>query len=121
MTENEQRLFQELINEYGVDAQVGMLYEECGELFAVLNKMNREDSGASRSALRGNVLAEIEDVRIRLDQLIMILKSTDEHTAYLREGGINKLRDALEVRRRYNREQDRKYNTPKCNKMKTAH
>lgn len=101
MTQEERDTFQSAIDEWGAVAQVGMLHEEMGELMVVLNKMARESPGASWSALRGNALEEVEDVRIMLDQMVVMLKSDDEHQAYLREGKIERLRDLLHVNRAY--------------------
>lgn len=107
MTNDDRELFQSALDEWGAEAQVGMLHEEIGELLTVLNKIRRELSGASWSALRGNALEEIEDVRIMLDQMVVMFKSPDEHQADLRNHKIGRLRDLIQMQRNYEaRQQD---------------
>lgn len=91
MTDTERALFRAALDLWGAEAQVGMLHEEIGELLMVVNKVCRESPGAAHLALRGNALEEIEDVRIMLDQMIVLLGSTDDHQDKLRDYKIERL------------------------------
>ncbi|MCK9358066.1 MAG: hypothetical protein M0R22_13125 [Dehalococcoidia bacterium] len=103
MTKEERDTFQTALDEWGPEAQVGMLHEEMGELMTVLNKLRRESyPGASWSALRGNALEEIEDVRIMLDQMAVMLKSDEAHQGELRQGKMQRLRELLRLDRKRN-------------------
>lgn len=101
MTNDERKLFSDALAQWGPDAQIGMLHEEMGELMVVLNKLRREPRGASWSALRGNALEEVEDVRVMLDQVVVLLNSNNEHQGEIRAGKLARLRELIEMDRAY--------------------
>lgn len=59
------------IAKWGEELQIGMVYEEMGELMKAINKMRRNTTPENEI----EVLKEIADVRIMLEQLAYILKS----------------------------------------------
>ena len=54
------------LDKWGIEAQIGMLTEECGELLSAVNKFNR-----SRCS-NDDVLTELADVSIMVEQLSLI-------------------------------------------------
>ena len=59
-------IYEEAIETYGVDAQLGMVQEECAELIVAINKLKR---GAPISEIAN----EAADVYIMLQQLSLIV------------------------------------------------
>lgn len=60
------------LDKWGIEAQIGMLTEECGELLSAVNKFNR-----SRCS-RDDVLTELADVSIMVEQLSLIYGGYDK-------------------------------------------
>ena len=60
------------LDKWGIEAQIGMLIEECGELLSAVNKFNR-----SRCS-RDDVLTELADVSIMVEQLSLIYGGYDK-------------------------------------------
>lgn len=60
------------LDKWGIEAQIGMLAEECGELLSAVNKFNR-----SRCS-RDDVLTELADVSIMVEQLSLIYGGYDK-------------------------------------------
>lgn len=60
------------LDKWGIEAQIGMLNEECGELLSAVNKFNR-----SRCS-RDDVLTELADVSIMVEQLSLIYGGYDK-------------------------------------------
>jgi len=56
---------QAALEKWGVDAQIMMAYEECGELISVLASSTRENKNVSNK----DIVSEIADVLIVADQL----------------------------------------------------
>ena len=61
--ENQERLCEDAINVFGVNSQINMTTEECGELLSALNKYRRGRVG------KDEVITEIADVIIMCVQL----------------------------------------------------
>ena len=97
MKDDERALFAEAIALYGDQAQVNMLHEEIGELLVALNTLNRSSAtGTDREAARDNALEEIEDVRVMLDQMTVLLDSTDEIQLAIRGTKTARLRQRVD-------------------------
>lgn len=62
-------LIKQVIDKYGVDAQVDMVIEECSELQKALLKYRRNPQEHEYN----NVLEEVADVEIMLEQLRFIM------------------------------------------------
>ena len=82
----EEALFQRCIKKWGADLQKVVAMEECCELAKVISKQLRRD------ASREEVLAEIADVRIMLDQMLVILGFDEEEENAVRRIKIKRLR-----------------------------
>ena len=96
MTDNERTLYVEAIELWGAEAQVNMLHEEIGELLVAMNKLWREPkNGINRSEWLRSTLEEIEDVRIMLDQMVVLLNSTDGVQGATRDLKNARLRERL--------------------------
>ena len=54
------------LDKWGIEAQIGMLTEECGELLSAVNKFNRSRCSSD------DVLTELADVSIMVEQLSLI-------------------------------------------------
>lgn len=54
------------LDKWGIEAQIGMLIEECGELLSAVNKFNRSRCSSD------DVLTELADVSIMVEQLSLI-------------------------------------------------
>ena len=69
MTKEEQRLIEkEAVETYGMDAQMRMLQEECGELIVAVGHYLRGRNGSL-----ANLCEELADVRIMLEQMEIAL------------------------------------------------
>ena len=87
-TENEVKIMQTALDQWGLSAQVGQAVEECAELIVALQKyINRtpqpkphRQAGRQASDLPGrveNILDEIADVEMMLAQMRLILGIDD--------------------------------------------
>lgn len=81
-------IYKEAIDHYGVDAQICMLVEECGELLSSISKFKR---GRCNNF---DVLTELADVSIMCEQLSLVYSDYDN---FLQEKKrkINRLKDRL--------------------------
>lgn len=68
------RIFQFIVNEYGIDAQTNIAMEEAAELIQAINKVKRKKNEKSKK----NLLEEIADTYICLAQLQEMFHFTDE-------------------------------------------
>ena len=76
--ENEVKIMQTTLDQWGLNAQVGQTIEECAELIVVLQKyINRTERPSV-----GEILDEITDVEMMLAQMRLVLDIDD---AALRE------------------------------------
>jgi hypothetical protein len=100
MTPEERETFVDAIRTWGPQAQVNMLHEEIGELMVALNKLAREKPGGGREMLSGRVTEEVEDVRIMLDQVLVIVEATDAEVRNWRDTKVERLRYRLTCSRR---------------------
>ena len=70
MTREEQKQIEkEAVETYGMDAQLRMLQEECGELIVAVGHYLRGRDGAL-----GNLVEEMADVEIMLEQIKIALE-----------------------------------------------
>jgi len=71
--EKEQRieLYKEAIDKWGEDAQVKMLYEECGELIAAVAQFSRGRTS------HHDVMTELADVFIMVEQIATMMNYED--------------------------------------------
>jgi len=73
-TENEVKIMQTALDQWGLNAQVGQTIEECAELIVVLQKyINRTDRPGV-----DEILDEIADVEMMLAQMRLILGIDDD-------------------------------------------
>ena len=74
-TENETKIMQRALDQWGLNAQVGQAVEECAELIVALQKyINRTPLQENTD----NILDEIADVEMMLAQMRLILGISDE-------------------------------------------
>ena len=74
-TENEVKIMQAALNQWGLNAQVGQTVEECAELIVALQKfINR----TPQPGMIENILDEISDVEMMLAQMRLILCIDDD-------------------------------------------
>ena len=74
-TDNEIKIMQTALDQWGLNAQVGQTVEECAELIVALQKhINR----TPRSDTIDNILDEIADVEMMLAQMRLVLKIDDD-------------------------------------------
>ena len=59
-------LYEQSIKKWGIESQLNMLQEECGELIVAVNKLRR-----SKYRRKSYVAEEMADVRILIDQVIL--------------------------------------------------
>lgn len=70
MTREEQKQIEkEAVETYGIEAQMRMLQEECGELIVAVGHYQRGRDGAL-----GNLIEEMADVEIMLEQIKIALE-----------------------------------------------
>lgn len=81
-------IYKEAIEHYGIDAQVGMLSEECGELLSSINKFKRGRCNGD------DVLTELADVSIMCEQLSLVYSNYDNFLEE-KKRKINRLKDRL--------------------------
>lgn len=70
----EQEIYQTALEKFGIEAQIGQLHEEIGELMVAISKAKRYsgDNEAEKSLSELNVLQEIADVEIMLEQIKIV-------------------------------------------------
>lgn len=81
---NEEELYKKAIKHWGEELQVGMLMEEVSEMLIAVNKLRRNKCLGTIADLED----EIADVRIMIDQII-VLFNLNEMTIKVQKG--NKL------------------------------
>lgn len=81
-------IFQKAIDTYGVESQLGMLYEEIGELMQAINKYHRG------TGTKEHVAEELADCMIMLYQASMIFGVQSEMVRF-REQKIKRLSERL--------------------------
>ena len=64
-------LYKKAINTWGEEAQVNMLYEECGELITAIAQFRRG------RAMQKDVMTELADVSIMVEQMATLLNFED--------------------------------------------
>lgn len=84
-------LYRRAISKWGKDAQIGMLYEEMGELAAALNKWWRRGRVPAKA-----VWSEIVDVQIMLEQIRIITCATTTGLSRIRQEKLARLRERIE-------------------------
>lgn len=72
--EERKKLYERAIASWGINAQVDMVFEECGELVAVLAKDRRG------RVSKEEILTELADVTIMCEQLATVLGYDDFET-----------------------------------------
>lgn len=70
---NNENTLRMAIAKYGMDAQLGMVSEECGELIVAVNKYLRSKSPEAKERL----VEEVADVEIMLDQMRIIFDESE--------------------------------------------
>lgn len=70
---NKDALYREALKEWGVDAQMDMIIEECAELIHALQRLRRDRSGDNVEKVWG----EIADVEIMMEQARILFDSTE--------------------------------------------
>jgi len=95
MTNDERETFKRALDRWGTEAQVNMLHEEIGELLVALNKLWRTNGAEERGACRVHVVEEIEDVRIMLDQMLILMGATEHQADVERLTKVQRLRHRL--------------------------
>ena len=91
-TDNEIKIMQTALDQWGFNAQVGQTVEECAELIVALQKhINR----TLRSDTIDNILDEIADVEMMLAQMRLALRIDDDTLRERIESKFEKLRQYL--------------------------
>lgn len=90
--ENRLKLYKEAVELWGVNAQVDMVFEECGELVAVLAKDRR-----GRAEVQ-DILTELADVSIMCEQIGALLGYEDFEAE--KERKLERLKKRLEESKR---------------------
>ena len=88
--EKEQRieLYKKALEKWGENAQINMLYEECGELIAAVAQFSRGRTS------HHDVMTELADVSIMVEQLATLMSYEDFEAEKDRK--LNRLKDRLE-------------------------
>lgn len=86
-------LLHEAINKWGVDAQVEMIIEECLELALALQKLKRKRGDREEKILV--VIDEIADVRIVIEQAIIIFGDPNKKIHERIDFKMNRLKERL--------------------------
>jgi len=68
---NRKKLYKKAWDKWGMEAQLGMLMEECAELIIATNKYSRFNKSSAQPAR--DLVEEIADVEIMIEQLKMQL------------------------------------------------
>ena len=77
---NRQELLQAAVEKWGIQSQVMMAIEEMGELLQAISKVHRNGNNSIY-----NLLEEIADVRIMMDQLVLIFEPSTTMKVSLEE------------------------------------
>lgn len=83
-------LYEAAIKEFGSEAQVKMVIEECAELIKALNDLDRGKCN------KMEVLGEVADVEIMLEQLKIILAFPPEVYASIKQRKLSNLKALLD-------------------------
>ena len=89
---NEQEILKKAIETYGEREQSAVAMEECGELIRAINKMHRNQSVENRNEL----ISEIADVKIMIEQLVLMYKLDPIDIQRMKYYKISRLEDRLE-------------------------
>ena len=65
------KLYNDAINKWGEDAQVNMMYEECGELITAISQFKRGRTS------HHDVMTELADVSIMVEQIATMMNYED--------------------------------------------
>lgn len=93
MKEEHLELLHEAINKWGVQAQIDMVIEECLELALALQKLKRKRGDTEEKHLA--VIDEIADVRIIIEQAIIIFADPSDKIQKRIDFKMNRLKDRL--------------------------
>jgi NTP pyrophosphatase (non-canonical NTP hydrolase) len=85
-----QQLCEEAVMAWGIDAQIDMAIEECGELIVALNHYRRGRISSEQ------VLSEVADVSILVEQMASLFGRADFKV--IRTAKVNKLATRLELK-----------------------
>ena len=88
----QEELYKKAIQKWGLNSQLGMFYEELGELITALNKFTRDVNGCSLE----KVAEEIADVEIMIEQFQVMSSLKRKTIDSIKEKKINKLRGMLQ-------------------------
>lgn len=86
-------LLHQAINKWGVDAQIEMIIEECLELAVALQKLKRKRGDHEQKLVA--VIDEIADVRIIIEQAIIIFADPDNKIQQRIDFKMNRLSERL--------------------------
>lgn len=83
-------LYERALSKWGVNDQIAMLHEEIGELLVAVGHYRRGRSDT------GTVISEVADVRVMLEQLVMMVGATEDEVDAIMSAKIERLRKRLE-------------------------
>lgn len=89
MTQEEKEIYKRAFDQWGLEDQVFMVFEECSELINALCKLRR-----GRVDL-GDLVSELADVQIMLEQMIYIY-SLDNAFEEMKKTKLERLKERLE-------------------------
>ena len=89
--EKRYKLYSKALNKWGVHSQVGMLYEELGELIVSINKYSRSVNNVELD----KVIDEIADVEIMTEQYCYIFGIMREKIELVKDVKLNRLKEML--------------------------
>lgn len=91
--ENEQnKLYQDAIEAWGVSSQLNMVTEECSELLMAINKYRRNPCEETENAIAG----EMADVEIMFGELKIIFKNNDA-VSKIKQIKLDRLKERLKT------------------------
>lgn len=90
----DKNLLHEAINKWGVEAQLEIIIEECLELAVALQKLKRKKGDINEKTLA--VIDEIADVRIIIEQAMIIFADPSEKIQKRIAFKMNRLKERLE-------------------------
>lgn len=85
----DKELFCAMIEKFGVETQIGMLTEECGELLVAISKHRRKLAGSN------SVVEELVDLTIMLEQMKCIYDPNGTEFPPIYEYKINRIKNLL--------------------------
>lgn len=96
MDKKEIQVFNEATEKWGKEAQIDIAMEECAELILAISKLKRTNfTDADKIS---HVLEEMADVRIMLDQLILLLGDNSKEVENLyRKNKIERLKQRIRI------------------------